>query len=108
MALDLERIRSEAPACSKVLFLSTTGSSLMPEPVHRAQLDYLDLEANVGGYRALEIKRDSVENSYASLAKMLRCRVQSVQAVGWTRISHGEPLVAKPLPTAAPSPTTAA
>jgi selenocysteine lyase/cysteine desulfurase len=94
MTIDLDRVRADTPACSDVLFLGSAGSSLMPTPILDAQTEFLNLEACVGGYRALEIKAEPVTRCYASLARLLNCEPGEVAitenaTVSWNMVFHG-------------------
>ena len=46
------RLRRETPACESLLHFNNAGSSLIPDPVHHAMLDYLEAERRMGGYEA--------------------------------------------------------
>ena len=50
--LDMARIRAETPGVWKSVFLSASGTALMPEPVIEAVVNHTMLEANLGGYEA--------------------------------------------------------
>jgi selenocysteine lyase/cysteine desulfurase len=52
MIPDVEGARRETPGCKNVLYFNNAGSSLMPEPVLRATVGQLELEARMGGYEA--------------------------------------------------------
>ncbi|NOX70794.1 MAG: aminotransferase class V-fold PLP-dependent enzyme, partial [Gammaproteobacteria bacterium] len=62
--------------------------------MHQAQRDFLQLEANVGGYRALEIERERVEHSYEALARLLNCHPHEIAitenaTTSWNMAFHG-------------------
>ena len=67
----IEEIRADTPSCSEVLFLSSAGSSLMPDPVLRAQVEFLALEAKVGGYRAFQLEQRRIENCYLAISQIV-------------------------------------
>ena len=54
MFIDIQRARQETPGCTNVIHLNNAGSSLMPQPVLDATIGHLQLEAQIGGYEAVE------------------------------------------------------
>lgn len=78
---ELERLRADTPGLKGQTFLLSCGSSLMPRPVHRAMVDYLDLELVKGGYEAAACEADRLEGVYASLARLLNASPDEVALV---------------------------
>jgi cysteine desulfurase/selenocysteine lyase len=52
--LDRARLRLETPGCGNRVHLNNAGSSLPPEGVTQAVVDYLRLEEQIGGYEAVD------------------------------------------------------
>ncbi len=71
--LSIEALRAETPGCGKVIHLNNAGAGLMPEPVLRAITGHLELEAEIGGYEAADLKADELEGAYDTLARFLNC-----------------------------------
>jgi len=99
MTNTLAKIRADTPGCTDILFLSSAGSSLMPEPVLRAQTEFLELEAKVGGYRAADMEAEHIEHCYDALAQLLNCGRDEVAitenaTVSWNMVFHGLGLTA--------------
>lgn len=70
-ALDLAALRADTPGTAHRIHLNNAGAALMPAPVVSAIREHLDLEANVGGYEAAELRGEAVEGVYASIAALL-------------------------------------
>jgi cysteine desulfurase / selenocysteine lyase len=79
--IDVERARSETPGCQHVNHLNNAGASLMPEPVLRAVIDHLELEAKIGGYEAAARQEDAWQHTYDSLATLINCHRDEVAVV---------------------------
>jgi cysteine desulfurase / selenocysteine lyase len=69
--LDLARIRAETPGCAHVLHLNAAGSSLPSRRTLDATLGHLELEAEIGGYEAADMMRDTLDGFYPSIAKLI-------------------------------------
>jgi cysteine desulfurase / selenocysteine lyase len=69
--MDLDRIRADTPALSRLTFLASAGSSLPPRPVLDATIDHLRLEAEIGGYAAADRARDRHQAVYRAIARMI-------------------------------------
>ncbi len=78
MTIDLDRVRSETPGCRSVLHFNNAGAALGPEPVVATVVDYLRLEAEIGGYEAAAREIDRIERVYDSIARLLACRREEV------------------------------
>jgi cysteine desulfurase / selenocysteine lyase len=73
MPFDLQRARHDTPGCTNVLHFNNAGSSLMPQPVLDATIGYLQLEAQIGGYEAVEQAHDAIEHVYDAAATLINC-----------------------------------
>jgi cysteine desulfurase/selenocysteine lyase len=73
MPIDIARARAETPGTATVLHFNNAGSSLMPQPVLDAAVDYLNLEAQIGGYETADRQEAQIERFYAAAAEMLNC-----------------------------------
>ncbi len=73
MPFDLQRARHDTPGCTNVLHFNNAGSSLMPQPVLDATIGHLQLEAQIGGYEAVEQAHDAIEHVYDAAATLIHC-----------------------------------
>ena len=69
--IDLERVRADTPSAATQTFLNSAGASLMPLPVLQVQREYLDVEAELGGYAAADRHSGQLEAVYASVARLI-------------------------------------
>ena len=73
MTIDVARARQETPGCGHVLHFNNAGAALMPRPVRDATVDYLKLEAEIGGYEAADREEAALERVYGAAAELLGC-----------------------------------
>ncbi len=90
MSIDVARVRADTPGSTNVLHFDNAGSSLPPTSTLEAVKGYLDLEASVGGYQAVEVAADDIEFFYTSSARLLGCEpgevaFQSGASEAWWR-----------------------
>ncbi len=71
MRFDLDRARRETPGCENVLHFNNAGAGLMPQAVLESVSNHLQLEANIGGYEAADQAQESLDNTYAAIARLL-------------------------------------
>lgn len=76
--LYVDKLRAETPGCTNRVHFNNAGAGLMPEPVLRAMLEHLHLEAEIGGYEAAEEQEVAVADLYAATAALLHCRPENV------------------------------
>ena len=81
MTIDVARARRETPGCANVLHFNNAGSALMPQSVLDATVDYLELEAAIGGYEAADQKEAAIEHFYDAAASMLGCHRDEIAFV---------------------------
>jgi selenocysteine lyase/cysteine desulfurase len=75
---DVDRLRADTPGCTHRVHFNNAGAGLMPEPVLRAMLEHLQLEAEIGGYEAAEERAAAVADFYAATAALLNCRPENI------------------------------
>ena len=71
MTIDLSRARRETPGSEHVLHFNNAGSALMSKPVLDAQIEHLQLEAQIGGYESAARASDAVERVYGAAAELI-------------------------------------
>ncbi|QPF94932.1 aminotransferase class V-fold PLP-dependent enzyme [Bradyrhizobium commune] len=69
--IDIDRIRADTPATSRLAYLHNAGAALMPVPVVEAIKRHIDLESEIGGYAAADRECDRLEAVYGSVARLL-------------------------------------
>ncbi|MBO0768840.1 MAG: aminotransferase class V-fold PLP-dependent enzyme [Solirubrobacterales bacterium] len=79
--IDVDRVRSETRGRPGLIHLNNAGASLSPAPVLGAVVDYLQLEAEVGGYEAAAQRHESVNRVYGAAASLLRCEPDEIAFV---------------------------
>ncbi|WP_428240727.1 aminotransferase class V-fold PLP-dependent enzyme [Gynuella sp.] len=99
MGIDKHKIRAETPGTRSVLHLNNAGSSLMTEPVLKTQLDYLRLEAEIGGYEAAALRANDLERVYQSVADLIHGQPEEIAivenaSVGWMMAFYAIPFAA--------------
>lgn len=95
--MNVELYRDQTPACRQVVHLNNAGAALAPQPVLTAMLDFLHLEAEIGGYEAELAKTAELEAVYASLARLLGAQPQEIAITqnatrAWDMIFYALPL----------------
>jgi selenocysteine lyase/cysteine desulfurase len=70
-ATDIETLRALTPGCSQRTHLNNAGASLLSTPTINTMTDYLDREAQIGGYEAENEAADQIAAVYESLAELL-------------------------------------
>ncbi len=88
MLIDKKRIYDDTPGKKNIIHLNNAGSSLMPQSVIDAQVNHINLEANIGGYEAMAKMADKIADVYASVAKLINADDSEIAivenaTVGW-------------------------
>ncbi|WP_407122495.1 aminotransferase class V-fold PLP-dependent enzyme [Bradyrhizobium sp. STM 3561] len=79
--IDIERIRAETPAASRLVYLHNAGAALMPAPVVAAMKQHIDLESDFGGYAAADRESDRLDAIYGSVARLLNAAPDEIALV---------------------------
>jgi cysteine desulfurase/selenocysteine lyase len=78
---DVARARRETPGCAHVHHFNNAGAALAPEPVLRAQVEHLELEARIGGYEAARRSAPAEQRTYAALGELLNAAPDEIALV---------------------------
>ncbi len=71
MTIDVDRARADTPGVAERLHFNNAGAALMPRCVVDAQIQHLQLEAQIGGYESAAARRDQLEGVYDSIARLI-------------------------------------
>jgi cysteine desulfurase/selenocysteine lyase len=69
--IDVNRVRADTPGTQNLIHFSNAGSSLPPQQVLDVQVDYLRLEASVGGYEAYASRLNDMDAFYSTAGELL-------------------------------------
>ena len=99
MSIDLAAVRTDTPACEKLLHFNNAGASLAPQPVYEAVIAHLALEQRVGGYEAENAASATLQDFYDAIAEMLSCHRDEIAYVenatrAWDMAFYSLPLEA--------------
>ncbi|MVM33569.1 aminotransferase class V-fold PLP-dependent enzyme [Spirosoma sp. HMF4905] len=78
--LDLLSLRADTPGVQHVAHFNNAGAALMPKPVVDAITQHIALEAQIGGYEAAAIRKEAIQDFYASTADLLNTTANHIAA----------------------------
>jgi len=81
LVIDIDQIRSDTPATSRLAYLHNAGAALMPTSVVAAMKQHIDLEAEIGGYAAADREADRLDAVYGSVARLLNAAPDEIALV---------------------------
>jgi cysteine desulfurase / selenocysteine lyase len=95
--IDIDRIRADTPAASRLAYLHNAGAALMPAPVVETMKRHIDLESEIGGYAAADRESDRLEAVYGSVARLLNAAPDEIAlmenaTVAWQMAFYALPL----------------
>ncbi|WFU20993.1 aminotransferase class V-fold PLP-dependent enzyme [Bradyrhizobium sp. CB1717] len=79
--IDIDRIRADTPATSRLAYLHNAGAALMPAPVVAAMKEHIDLESEIGGYAAADREASRLDSVYGSVARLLNAASDEIALV---------------------------
>jgi cysteine desulfurase / selenocysteine lyase len=99
LTLDVQRARRDTPGCDGVLHFNNAGSALMPASVLDAQIEYLRLEASIGGYEAVDREEARIEHVYDAASAIIGCTRDEIAIIenatrAWDMAFYSIPLMA--------------
>ncbi|MET4800710.1 aminotransferase class V-fold PLP-dependent enzyme [Bradyrhizobium sp. LB11.1] len=69
--INIDQIRADTPAASRLAYLHNAGAALMPAAVVAAMKQHIDLESEIGGYAAADRESERLDAVYRSVARLL-------------------------------------
>ena len=75
---DVKRFRAETAGVNEVIHLNNAGSSLPPDVVRNALLQYLDEETRLGGYEIHEKYYEEIEGVYGAIAQLINADASEI------------------------------
>nr|WP_321455134.1 aminotransferase class V-fold PLP-dependent enzyme [uncultured Cohaesibacter sp.] len=69
--MDIDKIRAETPGLKNGIHLMACGSALAPQPVIDTVMQFLELEAQLGGYEAHSQQAEELDGVYDSVARLI-------------------------------------
>ncbi|MBR0989865.1 aminotransferase class V-fold PLP-dependent enzyme [Bradyrhizobium japonicum] len=79
--IDIDQIRSDTPAASRLAYLHNAGAALMPTSVVVAMKQHIDLESEIGGYAAADREADRLGAVYGSVARLINAAPDEIALV---------------------------
>jgi cysteine desulfurase/selenocysteine lyase len=79
--IDVAAVRADTPGVDHVTHLNNAGSALPPRPVSEAVVEYLQREAQIGGYETADERRDDWEHTYDAIARLLNAHRDEIAIV---------------------------
>ncbi|MCP3389527.1 aminotransferase class V-fold PLP-dependent enzyme [Bradyrhizobium sp. CCGB12] len=79
--INIDRIRADTPAASRLAYLHNAGAALMPTAVVAAMKQHIDLEAEIGGYAAADQETRRLDAVYGSVARLLNAAPDEIALV---------------------------
>ncbi|MEL6720780.1 MAG: aminotransferase class V-fold PLP-dependent enzyme [Bacteroidota bacterium] len=76
--LNIQQLRQETPACLDKIHFNNAGASLQPQIVVQSVLDYLQIEAQTGGYETAEWRAKDIQGFYLAVASLLKTDARNI------------------------------
>jgi selenocysteine lyase/cysteine desulfurase len=75
---EIQQLRNETAGTKNVIHLNNAGAGLMPDIVSGAQLEYIRLESEIGGYEAAALRADTIRGFYEQAGLLLHCKPANI------------------------------
>lgn len=92
--IDIAAIRADTPACEERIHFHNSGTSLPATTVVDTMIEYLRLEARIGGYEAVMQRAADIKAVYTSIAQYIGAEADNIAltesaTVSWSRAFSG-------------------
>ena len=94
--MDVSRFRNDTPGCTHRNHLNNAGASLMPEPVRRTVVEYVNLESEIGGYEATVELEEAIQAAYVAVGQLIGTGPEHVAFTENATVSFSQALSALP------------
>lgn len=78
MSLNIKKLRGETRGCRNVIHFNNAGASLMADPVINSVIEYLQEEAEYGGYETANRRKKELEKTYQLIAELIHARPEEI------------------------------
>ncbi|MBL7818739.1 MAG: aminotransferase class V-fold PLP-dependent enzyme [Saprospiraceae bacterium] len=75
---DINQIRKDTPASQQLIHFNNAGASLNPSVVIQKVKDYLDLEAQIGGYEVERLHQNDIKAFYTEMARLIHAEPHNI------------------------------
>jgi selenocysteine lyase/cysteine desulfurase len=79
--IDVAALRADTPGVEHVTHLNNAGSALPPSRVTESVVEYLQREAEIGGYETAAERADDWEHTYDAIARLLNADREEIAVV---------------------------
>jgi cysteine desulfurase / selenocysteine lyase len=94
--MNLKKVRQETPHCLSQIHLNNAGASLPPTVVTHAMTEYLEKEAEIGGYELAELRQNALLAFYDEAAKLLNTNALNIALAGSATDAYNKALSSIP------------
>ena len=93
---NIHQYRQDTPACQNLIHFNNAGASLNPSSVVQKIKDYLDEEAQVGGYELARIRANDIHAFYTETAHLLNAQARNIAFATSNTEAYSKALAAMP------------
>lgn len=94
--MNIQQLRADTPACEQLIHFNNAGASLPTLQVSKAIKDYLDFEANNGGYETAEIFKPQTDLFYGLAAELIGAHARNIAYTTSATDGYGRVLASIP------------
>ncbi|EAY28433.1 cysteine desulfurase [Microscilla marina] len=88
--MDIQKLRADTPGCLQVTHLNNAGAALIPQAVIDVQRDYMNQEANYGGYETAAKFADELQTTYTRVARLINAQPSEIALVESATVAWGK------------------
>lgn len=77
-ASQIEQYRKQTPGCQNTIHLNNAGTGLPTQAVLTSMQDYLQVEAEMGGYETAALQAEAINGFYSATAQMLHTASRNI------------------------------
>ncbi|MEO6758358.1 MAG: aminotransferase class V-fold PLP-dependent enzyme [Saprospiraceae bacterium] len=93
----IQKLRADTPGTEHCIHLNNAGASLPPQVVTQGMLEYLAMEAQLGGYEVADARAEELAGFYTSVARLINAKAHNIAFAGSATDAYARALSAIPL-----------